>query len=247
MDAKAAQKAKVDAANLAISLKLLKLAADQEKSRAGQGRGRGGGTAASGTSVDVIDERTPQQRHYDRQAIRAIPVQKMKKKEQRKEKRKKTSTQKQAAAEARLLQPNTTKHALQQRSKSVTYELKRFHNSRKRELVQALSWCADAVLDLACGRGGDIQKWLGAGVQTVLGIDISANEVEEARARYKAAAKGRGMASDAYQFKQSSGLGKTPLMEWGRKYDETVHTTPQEKRYSRTLMTHRRGTDDSST
>eukprot|EP00729_Bicosta_minor_P017895 gene17895-32368_t len=123
-----------------------------------------------------------------------------------------------AAAEARLLQPNTTKHALQQRSKSVTYELKRFHNSRKRELVQALSWCADAVLDLACGRGGDIQKWLGAGVQTVLGIDISANEVEEARARYKAAAKGRGMASDAYQFKQSSGLGKTPLMEWGRKY-----------------------------
>ena len=105
------------------------------------------------------------------------------------------------------------KKALQQRAKTVTYELKLFHNSRKRDLVHVCSGGTHAVLDLACGRGGDIQKWIDAKVETVVGIDISGSEVAEARARFKEAAKKRRMLPTAFQFVQSSDLG-VRVREW---------------------------------
>lgn len=42
---------------------------------------------------------------------------------------------------------------------------------------------APRLLDLCCGRGGDIWKWINAGVQYVKGIDLSEGEIEEARTR----------------------------------------------------------------
>jgi hypothetical protein len=36
---------------------------------------------------------------------------------------------------------------------------------------------------LACGRGGDIWKWIDAGITVVKGIDLSPGEIEEARKR----------------------------------------------------------------
>ena len=69
------------------------------------------------------------------------------------------------------------------------------------------------MLDLACGRGGDIQKWIDAKVETVVGIDISGSEVAEARARFKEAAKKRRMLPTAFQFVQSSDLG-VRVREW---------------------------------
>ena len=42
---------------------------------------------------------------------------------------------------------------------------------------------AGSLLDLACGRGGDIWKWLDAGIARVKGVDLSPGEIEEARKR----------------------------------------------------------------
>ena len=42
---------------------------------------------------------------------------------------------------------------------------------------------AGSLLDLACGRGGDIWKWIDAGITVVKGIDLSPGEIEEARKR----------------------------------------------------------------
>lgn len=42
---------------------------------------------------------------------------------------------------------------------------------------------APALLDLACGRGGDIWKWIDAGVLHVKGIDLSPHEILEAQTR----------------------------------------------------------------
>lgn len=41
------------------------------------------------------------------------------------------------------------------------------------------------VLDLACGKGGDLQKWKKAQIRSWFGIDIAEESVEEARRRYK--------------------------------------------------------------
>ncbi len=43
------------------------------------------------------------------------------------------------------------------------------------------------MLDLACGRGGDIWKWIDSKIKYVKGIDLSPGEVEEARQRYEEA------------------------------------------------------------
>lgn len=42
---------------------------------------------------------------------------------------------------------------------------------------------AGSLLDFACGRGGDIWKWIDAGILRVKGIDLSPGEIEEARKR----------------------------------------------------------------
>ena len=50
-------------------------------------------------------------------------------------------------------------------------------------MVFVLARQVPALLDLACGRGGDIWKWIDADVQSVLGVDISEHEVAECRRR----------------------------------------------------------------
>ena len=42
---------------------------------------------------------------------------------------------------------------------------------------------AESLLDLACGRGGDIWKWIDAGILHVKGVDLSPGEIAEARKR----------------------------------------------------------------
>jgi mRNA (guanine-N7-)-methyltransferase len=65
-------------------------------------------------------------------------------------------------------------------------ELQRFHNDAKRALLAAYAAGAESVLDLACGRGGDVHKWLSLGIAHVKGLDVSPASVAEARSRFAA-------------------------------------------------------------
>ena len=77
----------------------------------------------------------------------------------------------------------TTEEALKQRSQDESYEMRAFHNKIKMELIRAFVPPASSLLDLCCGRGGDIDKWAHAGIKSVTAIDISENEIKEATLR----------------------------------------------------------------
>jgi hypothetical protein len=60
-----------------------------------------------------------------------------------------------------------------------TQSLKDFHNLYvKKVLIKAVSKKGDTLIDLACGKGGDIPKWINAQLSFVFGIDISRDNLE---------------------------------------------------------------------
>lgn len=61
--------------------------------------------------------------------------------------------------------------------------LQLFHNAAKRAMLEAFAAGSESLLDLACGRGGDLHKWRALGIPRVLGVDVSEHSLEEARAR----------------------------------------------------------------
>lgn len=61
--------------------------------------------------------------------------------------------------------------------------LQGFHNHVKRALLHQFASGAHDLLDLACGRGGDLHKWRALNIANVVGLDASAGSVAEARAR----------------------------------------------------------------
>lgn len=71
-----------------------------------------------------------------------------------------------------------------ERALGLCAPLKNYHNDVKRQLLQKYV-TGPRLLDLACGRGGDIHKWdaLHPVLQHVTGVDLSAEGVEEARRR----------------------------------------------------------------
>lgn len=74
--------------------------------------------------------------------------------------------------------------------------LQRFHNEAKRQLLKEFAWQAGRLLDLACGRGGDLHKWRALQIAHVTGVDVSENSLAEARAR---AAKAGGRTDVAFE------------------------------------------------
>lgn len=72
-----------------------------------------------------------------------------------------------------------------ERAKGPLFQLKQFHNQVKRDLLEEYADCAGKLLDICCGRGGDLHKWIRCGIQRVVAVDISSLELREARARYK--------------------------------------------------------------
>ena len=69
-----------------------------------------------------------------------------------------------------------------ERSRTFYYNLRRFHNWIKRGLINRYL-TNSRVLDLASGKGGDLNKWIDAGVLQVEGYDIDVPSVLEARRR----------------------------------------------------------------
>lgn len=69
------------------------------------------------------------------------------------------------------------------RRSGPAFALKRFHNLQKKLLIDAFVPRGAALLDIACGRGGDAWKWADAGVSEVVGVDVSSVELAEATRR----------------------------------------------------------------
>ena len=69
------------------------------------------------------------------------------------------------------------------RSAGPAVDLKRVHNDFKRTLLSEHASNASFLVDIGCGRGGDLQKWVASGVKRVLGVDVSEAQVGEAEKR----------------------------------------------------------------
>ncbi|XP_031256317.1 mRNA cap guanine-N7 methyltransferase 1 [Pistacia vera] len=77
-----------------------------------------------------------------------------------------------------------TNQTLEEREASPIIHLKKLNNWIKSVLVQLYARRGDAVLDLACGKGGDLIKWDKAKIGYYVGIDIAEGSIEDCRTRY---------------------------------------------------------------
>ncbi|KAJ6298011.1 hypothetical protein OIU76_019186 [Salix suchowensis] len=77
-----------------------------------------------------------------------------------------------------------TNQTLEEREASPIIHLKKLNNWIKSVLVQQHTEQGDAVLDLACGKGGDLIKWDKAKAGYYVGIDIAEGSMEDCRTRY---------------------------------------------------------------
>ena len=106
--------------------------------------------------------------------------------------------------------------ALRARAAGEALPLKQYHNAIKRALINRFAGDGGRLLDLACGRGGDIHKWFDAGVAYALGVDLSPGEIEEAKRRYAEAADkrargGGGGVATVAEFRVCDTLGSAPF------------------------------------
>ena len=56
--------------------------------------------------------------------------------------------------------------------------LQRFHNYIKHKLIESVLLPNDTLIDLACGRGGDLHKWSSCKASLVFGIDLYPDNIE---------------------------------------------------------------------
>ncbi|KAL2943918.1 mRNA cap guanine-N7 methyltransferase 1 [Bienertia sinuspersici] len=77
-----------------------------------------------------------------------------------------------------------TNQTLEEREASPIIHLKKLNNWIKSVLIQLYARRGDVVLDLACGKGGDLIKWDKARIGYYVGIDIAEGSIEDCRTRY---------------------------------------------------------------
>ncbi|KAK9084960.1 hypothetical protein Sjap_025371 [Stephania japonica] len=77
-----------------------------------------------------------------------------------------------------------TNQTLEERESSPIIHLKKLNNWIKSVLIRIYARRGDAVLDLACGKGGDLIKWDKAKIGYYVGIDIAEGSIEDCRTRY---------------------------------------------------------------
>ena len=70
-----------------------------------------------------------------------------------------------------------------ERAKSYFFNMRRFHNNVKRQLYEKYTNNIDKLLDLACGKGGDLDKWVSNNIKNVVGYDIDEKSILEAQRR----------------------------------------------------------------
>lgn len=72
----------------------------------------------------------------------------------------------------------------EEREQSAIIHLKKLNNWVKTVLLQKYVTPGAFVFDLACGKGGDLQKWEKANIGFYCGVDVAQGSVEHARSRY---------------------------------------------------------------
>nr|GEW67389.1 mRNA cap guanine-N7 methyltransferase 1 [Tanacetum cinerariifolium] len=94
---------------------------------------------------------------------------------------------------------------LEEREASPIIHLKKLNNWIKSVLIQLYAKRGDAVLDLACGKGGDLIKWDKANIGYYVGIDEAEGSIEDCRTRYNGAAGPRYRKRFAFSARLYSG------------------------------------------
>ncbi|KAI5075435.1 hypothetical protein GOP47_0009959 [Adiantum capillus-veneris] len=79
---------------------------------------------------------------------------------------------------------NRSNQTVQEREASPIIHLKKLNNWIKSVLIQLYAKKNDSVIDIACGKGGDLIKWDKAKVSYYVGIDLAKGSIEDARTRY---------------------------------------------------------------
>ena len=129
----------------------------------------------------------------------------------------------------------------QKRSKSLTISLQHFHNIIIKNYYLIKPICdllkrnnqKISLLDLACGKGGDIPKWIENGVDNVVGIDINKNNIydtndgacirlENFRERYKTVPKTYFLVGDSSK-NISNGQAFNDKILWQRLWNQDSH------------------------
>ncbi len=73
---------------------------------------------------------------------------------------------------------------VQGRYESRIFHLRAFNNWIKSILISKFTSQGSKVLDLCCGKGGDLLKWQKANVCDLVGVDIASLSIEQAKNRY---------------------------------------------------------------
>ena len=73
--------------------------------------------------------------------------------------------------------------ALATRNQGALIAYKKHANAVKRRQIEQYAGGTNLLVDLGCGRGGDINKWREARVRHVMALDLSAAQLDEARRR----------------------------------------------------------------
>ena len=80
---------------------------------------------------------------------------------------------------------NKEDKTIEQRNQSFTLHLRKLDNWVKTYLIQEYGRNCKRVLDLACGKGGDLQKWREQNIKDYVGIDIADRSIADAVVRFK--------------------------------------------------------------
>ena len=70
------------------------------------------------------------------------------------------------------------------RQSGPLYKTKLFHNHVKTVLYERFTNRGGSLIDIGCGKGGDLHKWEHLGIRTVLAVDVSPSYIQEARKRH---------------------------------------------------------------
>ncbi|KAJ1915601.1 mRNA cap guanine-N7 methyltransferase [Mycoemilia scoparia] len=74
---------------------------------------------------------------------------------------------------------------IEKRQESTIFHLRAFNNWIKSVLIGRHTDRNDKVLDMGCGKGGDLRKWQKVNIRELVGMDIAQVSVEQAQDRYE--------------------------------------------------------------